>query len=164
MQGVMRGVLHLFVVALLAQSAAPSILPAPKNVPKHLTLTTGASATSAAPGSKVSLFIDITPNPGIHVYAPGAKDYLPIAVKLEPQADVGVGKTVYPKSELMTFAGENVPVFQKPFRLVDDVTIAKTVKAGTTLTINGTVDYQACDDQVCFIPAKAPVTWSITVK
>ena len=164
MQGVMRDALPLLFVVVLAQSAAPSILPAQKHVPKHLTLTTGTSTTRATPGSKVSLFIDVTPNPGIHVYAPGAKDYLPIAVKLEPLADVAVGKTGYPASELMLFAGEKVPVFQRPFRLVEDVTIAKSVKAGTALTINGTLNYQACDDQVCFIPAKAPVTWTITIQ
>ena len=164
MQGVMRGALHCLFVVFLAQLTAPSILPAQKTVPKHLTLTTSASTTSVAPGSKVSLFIDVVPNPGIHVYAPGAKDYLPIAVKLGPLAGVVAGKIVYPKSELMVFADERVPVFQKPFRLTEDVTIARTAKSGATLTINGKVNYQACDDAVCFIPATAPVAWTISVR
>jgi DsbC/DsbD-like thiol-disulfide interchange protein len=164
MQGVMRGALHLFLLMSLAQSSAPSILPAPHTPPKHLTLTTSASTNTVSPGGKVSLFIDVTPNPGIHVYAPGAKDYLPIAVKLDARADVSTGKTVYPASEMMTFAGEKVPVFQKAFRLVDDVTIAKSARSGTALTVNGIVNYQACDDRVCFIPASAPVAWTISVK
>jgi hypothetical protein len=64
----------------------------------------------------------------------------------------------------MTFADEQVPVFQKPFRLVQDMTIARSTKPGTTMTISGTVRYQACDDAVCFIPASAPVRWTVKVK
>ena len=163
MQGVMRDVLHLCFAVLLAHTAGQTILPAQKT-PRHLTLSTSVSAPAAAPGASVSLFIDVAPNPGIHVYAPGAMDYLPIAVKVEPLSAVSIGATTYPKSELMTFADEQVPVYQKPFRLLKQVTIAKTAKAGTTLTFTGTVEYQACDDEVCFIPASAPVTWTVTVK
>jgi hypothetical protein len=78
-------------------------------------------------------------------------------------ADLAIGKTVYPKSETIVFERERVPVFQKPFRLVEQVTIARTAKPGTTMTIKGMVNYQACDDTVCFIPASAPVTWTLTV-
>ena len=59
------------------------------------------------PGTKAMLFIDVTPNPGIHVYAPGAKDYIQITVKFEPQANVKVGKLSYPKSELVTLLDES---------------------------------------------------------
>jgi DsbC/DsbD-like thiol-disulfide interchange protein len=109
------------------------------------------------------LFLDVVPNPGIHVYAPGAKDYVPIGLTLEPMADLIIGKTSYPKSETILFEKERVPVFQKPFRLVEQVTIARTAPTGAIMTIRGTVTYQACDDKVCFIPASAPVTWTLTV-
>jgi DsbC/DsbD-like thiol-disulfide interchange protein len=162
MHGVMRGAMHCLLVVSIAQ--AGQLLPE-KAVPKHLMLATSASAANrTAPGSEVSLFLDVTPNPGIHVYAPGANDYLPIRLTLEPRADLVIGKTIYPKSETIVFEGERVPVFQKPFRLAERVTIARTAKAGVTMTIRGMVDYQACDDKVCFIPASAPVTWTLTVK
>jgi DsbC/DsbD-like thiol-disulfide interchange protein len=155
-------VLRILVAAAFVQSAGGSLLP--EQHPKHLTVATSTSAASVAPGSKVSLFVDVTPDPGIHVYAPGAKDFLPIALTLEPAAGAAIGKTLYPKSELMTFADEKVPVFQKSFRLVQDMTIARSTKRGTTMTISGTVRYQACDDAVCFIPASAPVRWTVSVK
>src|SRR6266566_1978819 len=88
--------------------------------PRHLTVVPTVSAASVAPGSKVSLFLDITPKPGIHVYAPGAKDYLPIAVTIDPQPGVTSGAAKYPKSETMEFDGVQVPVYQKPFRVVED--------------------------------------------
>src|SRR6266851_4186794 len=168
MHGVMRGAMHWLFVVIIAQ-AGQSLLPPAGPVgpdglnnaaPKHLTLSTSANpANPTTPGSGVSLFLDVRPNPGIHVYAPGAKDYLPIRLTLEPLADLAIGKTIYPKSETFVFERERVPVFQKPFRLVEPVTIARTATPGTTMTIRGTVNYQACDDKVCFIPASAPVTW-----
>jgi len=133
---------------------------------KHAAITTAPAAPNAAPGGKVALFIDMVPNPGIHVYAPGAKDYLPVKVTLKPQPDVRVGKTTYPKSEMMFFAplNETVPVYEKAFRLAQDVTLGKSVKAGSTVTIAGTLEFQACDDKVCFVPESVPVSWNVIVK
>ncbi|PYR59140.1 MAG: hypothetical protein DMF91_15495 [Acidobacteria bacterium] len=136
-------------------------LPTP---PKHLTITATSSAATAAPGSKVSLFLDITPNPGIHVYAPGAKDYLPIAVTIDPHPGVTVGAVKYPKSDTMVFEGERVPVYQKAFRLVDEVSLASSLKTADMVTLIGTVKYQACDDHVCYFPASVPVSWTIKVR
>lgn len=131
---------------------------------QHITVAASASPAAAKAGAKVSLFVDVVPDPGIHVYAPGAKDYQAIAMTIVQQPDVTIGKLVYPKSEMLSFNGESVPVFQKPFRLSQDVTIARTMKPGTKLTLTGTVAYQACDDRVCFIPASLPVSWTIDVK
>ena len=160
----MREAIHAVVAALLVQAGGASLLPPQNAAPKHLTLAASSSATSVAPGAKVSLFVDVTPNPGIHVYAPGATDFLPVALKLEPTAGASIGKLQYPKSDTMTFSDEKVPVFQKAFRLTQDVTIASSAKPGTTLAISGTLHYQACDDVVCFIPASAPVRWTVAVK
>jgi len=141
-----------FLIALL--QAAP---------PKHLTVLPTASASSAAAGSQVSLYVDVVPNPGIHVYAPGAKDFLPIALKISRATGVTVGTLTYPKSQTLVFEGQKVPVFDRPFRLTQRVTLARSLKAGETVTVAGTIDYQACNDQVCFIPASAPVRWTIGV-
>lgn len=163
MHGVMRDAMPWLFVLALVQSAPPLLLP-PNALPKHLTIAATASGASVAPGSTIDLFLDITPNPGIHVYAPGARDYVPISVRIDRTDGITAHATTYPKSDTMTFAGERVPVFQKRFRLVDQVTIAPTKKPGTMVTITGTVSYQACDAKVCFIPASAPVAWTVRVK
>ena len=31
------------------------------------------------------------------------------------------------------------------------------------VTLTGRLDYQACDDEICFNPASIPLTWTITV-
>jgi hypothetical protein len=55
-------------------------------------------------------------------------------------------------------------VFQKPFRLTQDVTIGKGVKAGARLNVAGTVHLQACDDKVCYPPENVPISWNVLVK
>jgi hypothetical protein len=132
----------------------------------HLTVATSASAPSARPGSTLKLFVDVIPDPKIHVYAPGAKDYLPIALEIATVAGVTVGKLTYPKAQDLYFEPlkEHVPVFSAPFRLVQDVAIGRTVKPGASLTLTGVLKYQACDDKVCFNPVTAPVSWTIAVK
>ena len=158
----------LLAIVLLSASAAaqnaPSLQFRGNQESKHAAIAAAPAAISGAPGSKIVLFVDVTPNANIHVYAPGSKDYIPITVKLNAQPEVKVGKVAYPKSETMTFADEKVPVFQKPFRLTQDVTLDKSAKAGSTVTVSGTVNYQACDDRVCYPPESSPIAWTVVVK
>ena len=149
-------------IAIAFALVAQLITPAPK--PGHATITASPADVSGKAGGKLSLFVDVTPKPGIHVYAPGSDDYIPITVKLTAQPELKAGKVAYPKSEVMTFADEKVPVFEKPFRLTQDVTLDKSLKPGSTLTIAGTVSYQACTDNICYPPESSPVTWTVMVR
>ena len=153
----------LLSATLLAQ-ATPNLTFRGQPRAAHASVTVGPADLGVQPGAKAMLFVDVTPNPNIHVYAPGAKDFIPITVKFEPQANVKIGKLTYPKSDTMTFADEKVPVFQKPFRLTQEITVLGSLKAGATVPVKATVDYQACDDKVCYPPESAPVEWTVTIK
>jgi hypothetical protein len=133
--------------------------------PAHAAVTAGPVDRGVRPGGRTILAVDVTPNLNIHVYAPGAKDFIPITLAIEPQANVKIGKLTYPTSELMTFPGEvaKVPVFQKPFRLMQEVTLVGPLDPGAAIHVKATVNYQACDDKVCYPPESAPVEWTIAV-
>jgi hypothetical protein len=154
----------LLLSATLLAQATPNLTFRGQPRAAHASVAAGPAELGVQPGAKAMLFIDVTPNPNIHVYAPGAKDFIPITVKFEPQANVKIGKLSYPKSDTMTFADEKVPVFQKPFRLTQEITVLGSLKAGATLPVKATVDYQACDDKVCYPPESTPVAWTVTVK
>src|SRR5262245_60048119 len=67
--------------AVVAAQATPSLqFRGAPPLSKHATIATATDAANPAPGAKVALFLDMTPNPGVHVYAPGAKDYLPVKI------------------------------------------------------------------------------------
>ncbi|HWW86199.1 MAG TPA: protein-disulfide reductase DsbD domain-containing protein [Vicinamibacterales bacterium] len=148
------------------QTSGPGLLLPGSDARHHALVTPAPAKITATPGAKVSLFVDVVPKPGIHVYAPGAEDYTPITIKLVPGADITPGKLAYPKSEILFFEplNERVPIFQKPFRLTQEVAVGRSVKPGSTLTVDGTVSYQACDDKVCYVPESIPVSWTVNVK
>jgi hypothetical protein len=159
------------ILLLLLASTTTAFAQAPPDLqlrgrerPAHATVVAQPGSVEVDPGAKVTLFVDVTPNPNIHVYAPGSKDFIPITVKLEPQANLKVGKVIYPRSEMMTFVDEKVPVFQKPFRLTQEMTFSGRLEPGTTVPVNGTVSFQACDDKVCFPPETTHVTWSLKIR
>ena len=149
---------------------------APVNATKistaHLEATTYPSDAAIAPGNRITLTLDIVPRSGMHVYAPGASGYRVIALDVEPQPFVRALPTTYPSSEIYFFAPlkERVPVFQKPFKLLRDVVIEGTpqaqaaLKGKDSITITGRLEYQACDDKVCFNPASLPLTWTMSLR
>jgi len=138
----------------------------------HVTVTSYATDDVAAQGTHFSLVVDVRPGPRVHVYAPGASNYKPVAISVQPQPGLILKAPQYPKSEDYFFKplNEHVPVYQHPFRIVQDVTLdpsregTAALKDVTSLTITGRFDYQACDDKVCFTPQSLPLAWTIGVK
>ena len=58
----------------------------------------------------------------------------------------------------------------KPFQLRRDVTFLATQEAQKLLaamtsgTVTGALEYQACDDKVCFNPARVPISFVVGLK
>jgi peroxiredoxin len=138
----------------------------------HLQITTYPSDSAVAPGNRFSIALDIRPRSGIHVYAPGAKNYRVIGLSIGAQPFVRTIPLKYPASEIYFFKplNERVPVFQKPFTLIQEVVLEGTPQAQAALrdkdsvTIAGTLEYQACDDKICYNPASVPLTWTVNLR
>lgn len=110
------------------------------------------------------LAFDVTPKRGMHVYAPGSK-YRPIAIALEPQKSFTVGEVVYPPPDRYYFKplNETVDVFRKPFRLTVELHAVEGAAAASP-TLAGTLEYQACDDRVCYLPESIPFQMRLTTR
>jgi len=139
----------------------------------HLTVASSQSDSTVTVGSRFHLALDISPKPGMHVYAPGAEQsgYRVIALTLEAPDFIRLSPVRYPPSETYHFEplDERVPVYLQPFRLVQEAVFEADAEALAKLaeldelSLSGRLDYQACDDQVCFNPVSAPLTWTLTV-
>ena len=83
-----------------------------------------------------------------------------------PNGSIKAGKPTYPKPDVATAPGslDGVPAYKQPFRIAVPVTIAPTAKKGETVTIAGAVNYQACDDRLCYPVTAAPITWQVSVR
>ena len=145
---------------------------ATKTSAPHLDVTSYLTDQVAAPGTKFSIVLDVSPGRRIHVYARGVADYKPIAFTVQPQPGLIIRSLEYPKAEDYFFRplNEHVPVYRKAFRLVQDVTLdpsreaAATLRGLKTMTITARLDYQACDDKLCFPPESVPLAWTINVR
>src|SRR5262249_44403530 len=130
------------------------------------------SEASVAPGERFTLVLHVRPRPGMHVYAPGAAGYRVIELTVAPQSFIRTADIRYPLSETYFFQPlrERVPVYQKPFTLLQDVVVEATADAQAglkgieRLTLTGTLNYQACDDKMCFNPVAVPLSWSIGLR
>jgi peroxiredoxin len=158
------------VMLQLGAGAAP--VAATKVSSSYLDLTTYASDTTVAAGNRFTLAVDVVPRPRMHVYAPGASGYRVIDLKIDNLPFVRVLPLKYPASETYFFAPlkERVPVFQKPFTLLQELVLEGTSDAQAalggkdSLTITGTLEYQACDDKICYNPVSLPLTWTIALR
>lgn len=138
----------------------------------QLEISSYVTDSAVAAGTHFSVVLDVRPAPGVHVYAPGVVGYKPIALSIPPQAGVLVRDVQYPQPEIYEFKplNERVQVFQRPFRIVQDLAIDASPQAQallrdqSALTITGMLTYQACDDKVCFTPQSVPLRWTVALR
>jgi DsbC/DsbD-like thiol-disulfide interchange protein len=137
----------------------------------HLKVTAYPADAVVAPGDRTTLVIEIQPDEGMHVYAPGAEGYRIVALTVAPQPFVRVLPLQYPPSEIYVFEplNERIPVYQAPFTLrqalvLDDRPEARAAFRKASLTVTGTLAYQACDDKVCFNPVTVPLSWHLPLE
>lgn len=147
-------------------------VPATKISSPNLVITSYTTDEVVAPGTHFSVVLDIKPGPRVHVYAPEVEGYKPIALAIEQRAALIMREAQYPRSEDYFFVPlkEHVPVYQSPFRIVQDLMIDASregqaaLKGLSSLTIKGVLNYQACDDKICFSPQSVPLSWTVNLK
>ena len=136
----------------------------------HLEVRASASDPVVAPGNRIALVLEVIPKPDMHVYAPGDHPYQVIRLRLDGPDFLRPHELTYPPAATYYFEplDETVPVYQQPFRLTQEVTVpvsqeieGMAAPPGATLTIEGALEYQACDHAVCYFPTEAPVSWEL---
>ena len=136
----------------------------------HLTAEAWTTDAVVAPGNRFSLVVDVTPKPDMHVYAPGGHTYQVIRLRIDEPEFLQAHDVAYPASEIYHFEplDERVEVYQSPFRLLQEVTIpmsreiaGQAAEPDGTVTIEGALEYQACDHEVCYLPVEVPLTWTL---
>jgi hypothetical protein len=91
---------------------------------------------------------------------------------MDPTPGMAFTPVSYPHAEVLYLPAikERVPVFEGKFRLTQDLKISAAADFSASLgpdgkpfTINGTLEYQACDKKICYLPASVPVHWQVQV-
>ena len=72
----------------------------------------------------------------------------------------------FPAKRLTVF----LPWIQKPFTLVQEVVLEGTPQAQAAfrgknaVTVSGALEYQACDDKICYNPTTVPLSWTLNLR
>jgi len=139
---------------------------------RQVSVKAGTSDAVAAPGVRLSLIADVTPGEKMHVYAPDQDGYIPVTLTLEDSDDFKLAAPVEfpsPGSYYFEPLDETVAVYTEPFRIRQEITLSLSrefrarATARETLTVKGTLAYQACDDAVCYRPDSIPLTWTVSL-
>jgi hypothetical protein len=138
----------------------------------HLQLALEQSDRIGVPGTRITLVAEIRLPADVHVYAPGAQGYKPIRLTLDTLPEMELKPAIYPQSKtmLLPVIKERVPVFEGTFRITQDVQVSTSAefwgslgKDGKLFPITGTLNYQACDNTICYQPTSVPVKWQLQV-
>jgi hypothetical protein len=153
----------LFIAASVVALSLPTAATAQtflKDQPQRVTVAVESRAKTVSVGVPFELAVRITPHPGIHVYAPGNPDTIPVAIELAAMAELTVGKPIFAEGKDFVFepTQEVVKVYSEPFnvrlpaKLEGHPGKGRWSRRTITLNVRGRLSYQACDDRVCFPP------------
>lgn len=140
--------------------------------PPRLTVAVEPLNAPVAIGQSAALSIRITPNAGIHVYAPGNKDYIPVVVTVTQTPGLATEAPAFPKAEDFFFGplAETVKAYSKSFVVTVRVRAESSLRSHAAaagiadVPVSGTVSYQACDEKVCFPPQSASFEGRLQVR
>ena len=135
----------------------------------------------------MALVVTVAPPPGLAVYAPGERKYRPVSVAVAPHPELVLERPRYPRPVRRWFRElrEWALVYTRPFEIVVAGRIAAarratgparddgargderrgeaSAPANDRLRIDGRIEYQACDEFVCYLPVEAPLEWTVSL-
>jgi hypothetical protein len=56
---------------------------------------------------------------------------------------------------------ETVPVYENTFTITQPVVASPN--ASGLFEVHARLDYQTCDDKICYLPVSLPLSWTVTV-
>ena len=117
-------------------------------------------------GGTVTVRLSVRLPQDVHVQSDKPRDpsVIPTALTVIPPAGFTVDKITYPKAVALTQAGRAEPltVFGGEFLIEARLAVPGAVRPGEHV-VQATLRYQACNESVCFAPARATAQWTITV-
>jgi thiol:disulfide interchange protein DsbD len=125
-----------------------------------------ATPVTVPAGGSAATEVTLVVMPGWHINAnPPSLDYMiPTVVKLRAESGIRGGAPAYPRPKEQKLSFEETPL-----RVFDGEAVVRlpvVVAAGTApgaVAAQGTVQFQACNDEVCLAPASVPFEVQVTV-
>lgn len=166
MTGIGKRAAGIVALAVVATTTTAPVVSAQLVRPKA-EVKTAVSQASVKPGGRVLLSLDVKLPETVHVQADKPRDpaLIPTALTVTPPAGVTIGKISYPAASDLKQAGQKEPlaVFGHAFTITVDAEVGAGVAPGD-LVIPARLRYQACDESMCYPPARAEAQWTVRVQ
>ena len=121
---------------------------------------------SVTAGSTFRAALRVTLAEGLHANSnkPDDPNLIPVLLTISPPPGVTVEEIVYPQATDLKQQGSDKPlrVFEDDFVIGVVMKVAPGTSAGS-LSIPGRLQYQACDDKMCYRPLRIQSAWDVNV-
>jgi hypothetical protein len=147
--------------ALLLSSAAGAQMRRP-----DITVAAAPIAGPVKAGGTVTVRLSVRLPQDVHVQSDKPRDpsLIPTALTLVPPSGFSVDRITYPKAIDLSQSGRAEPlaVFGGEFIIEARLAAREGIAPGEH-QVQATLRYQACNETLCFAPARATAQWTITV-
>jgi len=113
------------------------------------------SVDKIKPGDSYQIAVEVQIKEPYHINAQKpSEDYLiPTTLNLKSGEGIAIGQYTYPDAKMKTFAFSESPlaVYEETIYIFTTISVSPDY-TGTEIPLNGTIGYQACDDQTCQAP------------
>ena len=146
--------------------AMPQAAPAQAGRPRA-EVTPVVETASVRPGETVRVSLKVRLPEHVHVQAHEPRDpsLIPTVLTVEAPPGTTVEAITYPPPTELAQAGrrDTLAVLGPEFAIDVRIVVPATAAAGD-LAVPAVLRYQACNDSVCFPPARATATWDLRVQ
>jgi len=143
--------LFYFIIPLICLSSVQAFQPL------ALTLKAESSANPISAGSafKIALIVDIQPGYHINSNQPLEEAYKATKASFSYIEGVSFGKVYYPEGEIkkFEFAISDLSIYEDQIIIFSELELSNRLNPGP-VTLEGFLEYQACDDKICFLPTQ----------
>lgn len=126
---------------------------------------TAVAAPPVLAGTSVRLTLKVKLPAEFHVQSDKPRDpfLIPTALTVKPPEGLAVARIIYPKPSDLAQVGRKEPlaVFGGEFSI--DVSLTVAPETVGEFVVPAQLRYQACDDKVCYAPARAELQWTLRV-
>lgn len=128
-----------------------------------IAVRTAVSMDRVTPGQGFQIAVVVELPAPWHVNANPASqpEFIPTTLSFTSQPNIKVGRIVYPPGKVVKVSWSDAPVALYSERAV--ILVEATAQGAGEITLTGTLNYQACDDQVCYAPKSLPVSVPVTI-
>jgi DsbC/DsbD-like thiol-disulfide interchange protein len=150
-------------IVMLLAAAGPTMA---QGTRPRATVATSPSEVTLAAGSTTVVSLRVELPAGVHVQAHTPNDpmLIPTVLTIDAPAGVTVTSVSYPPPAELRQAGRAEPllVLGPVFEISVTLAAADDTSSGMR-SVPAVLRYQACNDEVCFPPARVTSAWTLTV-